>query len=244
MAINRNFKGVWIPKEVWLAKELTVMEKLFLIEIDSLDNENGCFASNKHFSEFFGMTKGRCTQIIKELERKGLIEITYQREGKQIKKRTIKVVIKLNTLVNKLNRGSKNTKQGYLENAQESNTKSSNTSNSNTSNSRNSAKAKYNDDSPYLKLATDFYDLIFSNNSEAKKPNFQSWADDFRKTVELDGRSIDNLRAVMTWSQNDDFWKGNVLSAKKLREKYDQLKVQSGNFNKESKKYEKELTWE
>jgi hypothetical protein len=130
VGINRDFKGVWIPKDIWLAEDLTVMEKLFLVEIDSLDNDKGCFASNKHFSEFFGITKGRCTQIIKELEHKKLITISYERDGKQVTKRIIRVVNKLTRVDRKLNRGSKNIKQGYLENAQESNTSNSNTSNS------------------------------------------------------------------------------------------------------------------
>ena len=81
--MNRDFKGVWIPKEIWLNKELKIMEKLFLIEIDSLDNEKGCFASNKYFSEFFGLSKGRCTQIIKKLESKNLITIKHIIKGKK-----------------------------------------------------------------------------------------------------------------------------------------------------------------
>lgn len=141
MGINRDFKGVWIPKDIWLAEDLTVMEKLFLVEIDSLDNDKGCFASNKHFSEFFGITKGRCTQIIKELEHKKLITISYERDGKQVTKRIIRVVNKLTRVDRKLNRGSKYIKQGYLENAQESNT-----SNSNTSNSIDQSSAKLTED--------------------------------------------------------------------------------------------------
>ena len=66
----RDFKGVWIPKEIWLDNNLSIMEKIFLVEIDSLDNENGCYASNKYFAEFFGISRGRCTQIIKGLESK------------------------------------------------------------------------------------------------------------------------------------------------------------------------------
>ena len=37
--MNRDFKGVWIPKEVWLDDKLSWMEKLFLVEIDSLDGK-------------------------------------------------------------------------------------------------------------------------------------------------------------------------------------------------------------
>lgn len=96
-------------------------------------------------------------------------------------------------------------------------------------NIRNSGKPKYADDSPYLELATGLFAYMKKNNEEAKEPNLQSWADDMRKLVELDGRSIENVKEVIRWSQRDDFWKGNILSAKKLREKYDQLKVQASN---------------
>jgi hypothetical protein len=33
------------------------------------------------------------------------------------------------------------------------------------------------------------------------------------------------IRKVMNWAVNDSFWKGNILSANKLREKYLQLKI-------------------
>ena len=48
---NRDFKGVWIPKDIWLNENLTMLEKVILIEIDSLDNEavekesTGCILS-------------------------------------------------------------------------------------------------------------------------------------------------------------------------------------------------------
>lgn len=127
--MDRNFKGIWIPSEIWLDGELSLLEKVFLVEIDSLDNDQGCFASNKYFADFFKISKGRCTQVIKGLEEKGFINIAYEYEGKQIKKRVIKVVNKLNTLVNKLNEGSKYSKQGYLENDEDNNTLFNNTFN-------------------------------------------------------------------------------------------------------------------
>ena len=126
MSVHRDFKGVWIPKEIWLNKELTIMEKLFVVEIDSLDNEDGCYASNKHFAKFFGVSRGRCTQIIKQLEAKNYVSIDLERDGKVISKRVVRI---LNTLVKKLNTPSENIKHGYLENAQESNTVINNTEN-------------------------------------------------------------------------------------------------------------------
>lgn len=121
---NRDFKGVWIPKKYWLDENLRPMEMLFIVEIDSLDNGEGCFASNKHFANFFGVTPGRASQIISSLKEKGYVVIHNKYSGKQIIRREIRVVNKLNTPIKK-------TKGGYLENCEESNTHKSNTSISN-----------------------------------------------------------------------------------------------------------------
>lgn len=50
--MERDFKGVWISKEIWLNKNLTALDKIILTEIDSLDNEDGCTASNEYLAEF------------------------------------------------------------------------------------------------------------------------------------------------------------------------------------------------
>lgn len=65
---TRDFKGVWIPKEVWLDKRLNMLEKGILVEIDSLDNEdNGCFASNSHFAEFCQCSETKVSTAISKL---------------------------------------------------------------------------------------------------------------------------------------------------------------------------------
>lgn len=51
--MNRDFKGVWIPKEIWLDKNLNALDKIILTEVDSLDKgEDGCYASNQYIAEF------------------------------------------------------------------------------------------------------------------------------------------------------------------------------------------------
>lgn len=124
---SRDFKGVWIPAEYWLDPNLTVMEIMFITEIDSLDRGEGCFASNNHFADFFGVTPGRASQVIKSLEKKGYIEVTYERNGKQVVRRLIRVVRKLKGVFRKLKGGIKYSKGGYLENCEGSNTVFSNT---------------------------------------------------------------------------------------------------------------------
>ncbi len=71
---KRRFRGVWIPSEIWLSSALTPREKLFLIEIDSLDNDDrGCFASNRHFAGLFYVTRKSASRIIRRLVEKELV---------------------------------------------------------------------------------------------------------------------------------------------------------------------------
>lgn len=73
--MNRDFKGVWIPKEVYLDTRLTALEKIILVEIDSLDNgEDGCFASNDYLAEFCQCTNVKVSTSISKLVELGYLE--------------------------------------------------------------------------------------------------------------------------------------------------------------------------
>jgi DNA-binding transcriptional ArsR family regulator len=91
-SVNRGFKGVWIPKEIWLDENLTLQEKVLYAEIDSLDNDDGCYAGNAHFSRFLGVSKDRVSKLISSLRNKGYItvEMVYKDGTKEIDKRIIK----------------------------------------------------------------------------------------------------------------------------------------------------------
>ena len=91
MKNERAFKGVWITKEIWLDKNLTWMEKLFLVEINSLDNDDGCFASNKYFGGFFNSSEKSASNIINSIKKKGYIEILLEKKGNNVTKRVIRV---------------------------------------------------------------------------------------------------------------------------------------------------------
>lgn len=133
---NRDFKGVWIPKEIWLDNKLTWMEKLFLVEINSLDNEEGCFASNSYLGDFFNLSNGRVSQIIKSLLEKEYLSAEYEMEGKEVKRRILRILntgIKYSKQVGikNIKAGIKNIKQEYLENDKDNNTIFNNTINKN-----------------------------------------------------------------------------------------------------------------
>ena len=237
MGINRDFKGVWIPKEIWLNKDLTVMEKLFLVEIDSLDNDKGCFASNAHFAEFFGITKGRCTQIIRSLEKKGLVTIKLEREGKNVSKRIIKVVRKLNTLVSKLNTPLSETKHPYLENDEGSNTSNSNTI-SNTVSSTSRSKLKF--ETHHMELSKLLLREIQQHIPSYKVKNMERWANDFRLMMEVDKREGKEIQDLIIFAQRHNFWYKNILSPGKLREKYYRLLM---DMNEEKGIKSKSKSW-
>jgi len=52
--LKRNFKGIWMPKEIYLCKDLSWLERILLAEVNSLDDGTGCYAGNKYFAEFLG----------------------------------------------------------------------------------------------------------------------------------------------------------------------------------------------
>ena len=83
----RQFKGVWIPKEVWLDEKLTYFEKAVCAEIDSLDGEDGCFASNKYLAGFFGCTERHIKRALAHLSELGYVK-TEMFDGR---KRVIKI---------------------------------------------------------------------------------------------------------------------------------------------------------
>lgn len=83
----RQFKGVWIPKEVWLDEKLTYFEKAVYAEIDSLDGEDGCFASNKYLAGFFGCTERNIQRALAHLSELGYVK-TEMFDGR---KRVIKI---------------------------------------------------------------------------------------------------------------------------------------------------------
>lgn len=73
---ERDFKGIWIPKEVWLDDRLNALDKIILAEIDSLDSsDKGCWASNKHIAEFCQCSETKVSTAISKLIKFGYIYV-------------------------------------------------------------------------------------------------------------------------------------------------------------------------
>jgi len=72
--------------------------------------------------------------------------------------------------------------------------------------------------------------LIFRNNpkninlsGDKKEATIKRWYFDIEKLHLIDSRTVEEIEEVIMWCQNDTFWKSNILSGAKLREKWDQL---------------------
>jgi hypothetical protein len=151
--MERDFKGVWVSKEIWLNEKLGWSEKLLLVEIDSLAKNGECFASNEHFAKFFGLSKDRISKMVTSLKRKGFIavDIIYKSNSKEIEKRIIKVIDP--TVETPIPHGEnaytpigENTDTPIGENAIDNNTLSfNNTSINNTSNKNNNTQILKNE---------------------------------------------------------------------------------------------------
>lgn len=69
---------------------------------------------------------------------------------------------------------------------------------------------------------------IHRHDPEARLPGRTKGNHDAgRRLIDLDRRTADQVKAVIDWSQQSDFWRPNVRSMTKLREKYDVLRGQA-----------------
>lgn len=69
-------------------------------------------------------------------------------------------------------------------------------------------------------------DRVEANGS--KRPAIgKTWHDAARLMLDRDGLTEQEIHGAIEWCQRDEFWRSNVLSLPKLREKYDTLRLQA-----------------
>lgn len=69
-------------------------------------------------------------------------------------------------------------------------------------------------------------DLIAQNGSRRPRVG-KRWVEAERLLLERDGRDRSEAEQLIRWCQADEFWRSNVLSMPKFREKYDTLRLQA-----------------
>ena len=73
-------------------------------------------------------------------------------------------------------------------------------------------------------------ELMLGNDPKAKvAPESKRWRTDMRLLIDADKRPVDEIEQVIRWCQADQFWRSNILSPGKLREKYTALLLRMHN---------------
>lgn len=80
---ERDFTGVFIPSRLYLTNKFSPREKFLLVEIYSLrkkDKSGDCFASNRHFADFIGVSERTVQSMLNGLKTDGYVEAWYEYE--------------------------------------------------------------------------------------------------------------------------------------------------------------------
>jgi hypothetical protein len=89
---NPKFTGVWIPKEVFQIATLSPCAKFVYGIVDSLDNEDGCYASNGYLARSLGLAERQVRNLLKELDDLKLI-VRIDQDGRRIIRTIEKVAL-------------------------------------------------------------------------------------------------------------------------------------------------------
>ncbi len=86
----------------------------------------------------------------------------------------------------------------------------------------------FDENTEQYKIAMFIRDCVLANLPNAKVPEpapdkLRRWAYDIDLMMRIDCRSPDEIRELMDWAHRDSFWKANIMSPGKLREKWDTL---------------------
>lgn len=78
-----------------------------------------------------------------------------------------------------------------------------------------------------LETAKWMFSKIKALDGSQKEPSYPSWANTIRLLRERDSRTDQEIRDLFSWANADTFWRTNILSPSKLREKWGQLSLKA-----------------
>ena len=221
-----------IPKVVMQDEDLSIEAKAIYSYIASYAGAGQtAFPSVSITTKHLGISKNRYYKHRKYLEDKGYISIERLRTENGFSKNiyTLNSTVRIqNVDIRNVDIQNVDTRNVDIRNEYTNNNSSNNNSINNNSINKDSQQSqkRYADDSQYMKVAVYLFEKIKERLPNKKEPDFQKWADEVRKTVELDGVPVERYKEVLDWSQNDDFWQANILSTNKLRKKFDTIYLQ------------------
>ena len=234
--LPRDFKGIWIPREIWLNNKIPALAKILLAEIHSLYNREmgGCFASISYFCKFLGVAERQCYVLLSQLRDLGLVEdVSFNGRTKVIKavlpKEDQEVVQGRTAPIaeqpcTKMQGSSalkcrakvhKNAGPSYIERKEEIKKL----------NKKPAVAGLF--DASAIELSDFFLQKLLEMKPNLRKPDKSSWVKHFEAMLRLDKRSMESIKRVIEFVVSDPFESKNVLSPDKLRKRFDQLELKS-----------------
>ena len=205
-------------------KDLTIEAKAIYAFMASFSgNGNTSYPSVEYITDFLDISRHRFNRHRKLLEEKGYISVSQERKkGSKFNHNvyTLEFIPKVQFTTSENPTAEKRTS--------ENDTTNNNTFNNNTINNNNksTSRSKLKFETHHLKLAELLYKQIQNNLPNYKEPDLEKWANEFRLIMERDKREGKEIQNLIIKTQNDNFWKKNILSPSKLRKQYDRLVIE------------------
>jgi len=234
-----KLSGLWIKPEILYDANLTPVQKMIIGMTMSFSQ--GARLSNSRWSEILGIDRRNVIYNIQSLRRKGyLVDV-----GPDKQHRILRVGgDKLSLL------SSDKTPPVELESGGESSLGSDKTppevvikrhpsgGESSPIDKRVNNKYKFSKDA--RRLAETLLDLIVERKKDfrdgrldRREKTLERWSAEIDRMIRFDGRLPERVEAVIRWAQADggngngwQGWQNNVLSGKKLRDKFDRLELE------------------
>ena len=231
-------KGFWIPVEL-MEIDISWTKRILLAEISQLEMlDKGCIASNSHFANKLKLSNQAVSKALNELDKDGLI-IINNAQTKRNFGRTITINFGKSSNKHTIN-FSKSCINFSKSDVHESGETKENIQVNIQSNKTIVATKKSSDDS--IRLANYLLQHIHRVNPTFKQPNINTWAKDIDLAIRIDGRTVEEITRCIEWIYTDkgEFWQKNILSGKKLREKFDTMNMQIISIKSNSKPKQQE----
>lgn len=145
--------------------------------------------------------------------------------------------------INKASKGhQKNINKASKEQQESTNNNEDNDNNEFNENKKPKELKTFLSDSYEYRLSKLLHDRILLNNPDAKHPDIQAWSRTIDLMIRIDKRDPQVIAKVIDFCQKDSFWKSNILSTSKLRDKFDQLVLKMKEPKQHAKGSIEELT--
>lgn len=249
MSSERFIKLVQSPKGEWLQENypsafllLTVIARRARRSDDDLSGlkQGDAIIGREEGSRAAGITPNQFRTALEHLEKLGLAEVVFHPKSTKPQKRTIKITIK-SLVVNlcSLDIYDVNFHVDHQPHHQQTTNKPPTNHHKQDSKERKKDKNKkiFSSDSVEFGLAAFLFSSIQKFLPTVRTPNLNRWAADLDVMIRNDSIDPSEIKKMIEWlySRGPVFWKKNILSPSKLREKWDRLLAELQAYDESSK---------